>query len=245
MSPDRTSLLETRSGGLRLLVDRNEALGISVCFTDRDGGTSDAPFDSLNLAARVGDDLQAVQANRARVASAAPFDLDGLRLAKQIHGADVLEVGMGSEPVAGEADVLVATEPGVTIGILTADCTPVVVAGHDRVAVAHAGWRGLVAGAVEAAVDAVGEVRAAWVGPSIHACCYEVGPEVIEAFEGGGLPVAGADRVDPGRAAVVALRRRGVENIALSTDCTSCDARYFSYRRDGLTGRQGAFATLL
>ena len=245
MAPDRALLLETQSGGLRLLADRNETLGISVCFTDRNGGASAVPFDSLNLAAQVGDDLGAVQENRARVASAAGFDLDGLRLAKQIHGADVLEVGMGSGSVVGEADVLTTAEDGVTIGILTADCTPVVVAGRDRVAVAHAGWRGLVAGAVEAAVDAVGEVRAAWVGPSVRACCYEVGPEVIEAFKERGLPVAGVDRVDPGGAAVVALRKRGVEHIGRSIDCTSCDARYFSYRRDGLTGRQGAFVTLL
>ena len=245
MAPTPPSLLETRSRGLRLLTARDEALGVSVCFTDRNGGASPVPFDSLNLAARVGDDPGAVQDNRARVASAAGFDLDGLRLARQIHGADVLEVGMGSGSVAGEADVLTATERGVTIGILTADCTPVVVAGRDRVAVAHAGWRGLVAGAVEAAIDAVREVHAAWVGPSIRACCYEVGPEVVEAFEQRDLPVVAPDRVDPGGAAVAVLRRGGVEQIARSTDCTFCDARYFSYRRDGLTGRQGAFATLL
>lgn len=245
MAPTPPSLLETRSGGLRLLTARDEALGVSVCFTDRNGGASAAPFDSLNLAATLGDDPAAVEDNRARVARAAGFDLELLRLAKQIHGADVVEVGMGSPSVAGEADVLTTTERGVTIGILTADCTPVVVAGQDRVAIAHAGWRGLVAGAVEAAVDAVGDVRAAWVGPSIHACCYEVGPEVVEAFAQRGLPVAATDRVDPGAAATVALRRRGVEHIARSVDCTSCDARYFSYRRDGLTGRQGAFVTLL
>ncbi len=245
MPPHRPSLSETQEGGLRLLTDRDETWGVSICFTDRQGGTSAPPFDSLNLAARVGDDADAVAANRARVASAAGFELGALRLAKQIHAADVLEVGMASDPVAGEADVLATGERGVTIGILTADCTPVVVAGPARVAVAHAGWRGLVAGAVEAAVDAVGDVRAAWVGPSIHACCYEVGPEVVAAFAGRELPVAAADRVDPGGAAVVALRRRGVEHIARSIDCTSCDQRYFSYRRDGLTGRQGAFVTLL
>jgi YfiH family protein len=199
----------------------------------------------LNLAARGGDDPAAVARNRARVASAASFELDWLRLAKQIHGADVLEVSGADAPVAGEADVLVTGETGLTIGILTADCTPVVLAGEGRAAVAHAGWRGLVAGAVEAAVEAVGVVKAAWVGPCIHACCYEVGPEVIAAFRDKGFPIAAPDRVDPGRAAVVALRRCGVEHIASSTDCTSCDPRYFSYRRDGLTGRQGAFVTLL
>jgi copper oxidase (laccase) domain-containing protein len=119
-----------------------------------------------------------------------------------------------------------------------------VVAGQGVVAVAHAGWRGVVAGVVGAAVEAVGEVTCAWVGPSIHACCYEVGPEVIQAFSDQDLPIAGPDRVDPGGAAVVQLRRHGVDTIVRSSECTFCDRRYFSYRRDGLTGRQGAFATL-
>lgn len=239
------SLAERASGDLRLLSDRSDSLGVAVAFTDRNGGVSEPPFDSLNLAARVGDDRAAVAENRIRVAAAAGFDLAALRLAKQVHGADVLEVGRADATVAGEADALVTRERGVTIGILTADCTPVILAGSGIVAVAHAGWRGLVAGVVEAAVEAVGDVGAAWVGPSIHACCYQVGPEVIEAFEGRGLPVAARDRVDPGGAAVVALRRCGVEHLARSIDCTSCEARYFSYRRDGLTGRQGAFVTLL
>ena len=244
MTSSRPSLVEIQRGGLRLLSGQDPSVAVSVHFTDRHGGVSAPPFESLNLGGRVGDEAAAVEANRARVASAARFELDALRLAKQVHGADLLEVGSGSDVVAGEADVLATSERGVTIGILTADCTPVVVAGEGRVAIAHAGWRGLVAGAVEVAVGAVGNVSTAWVGPSIHACCYEVGPEVVEAFRDGGLPVAAADRVDPGRAAVVALRRAGVERIASSTDCTSCDARYFSYRRDGVTGRQGAFVTL-
>lgn len=240
-----SSLLETHVGDIRLLCGHDAGGGVAVAFTDREGGVSAAPFDSLNLAARVGDDAAAVAVNRARVASAAGFELGSLKLARQVHGADVLEVALDSEPVAGEADALVTSERGVTIGILTADCTPVVVAGSGKVAVAHAGWRGVVAGAVDAAVEAVGDVVCAWVGPSIHACCYEVGPEVIEAFSHLDLPVAGPDRVDPAAAAVVQLRRRGVETIARSSDCTFCDRRYFSYRRDGLTGRQGAFATLL
>jgi purine-nucleoside/S-methyl-5'-thioadenosine phosphorylase / adenosine deaminase len=108
----------------------------------------------------------------------------------------------------------------------------------------HAGWRGLVAGAIEAGVAAVGPVTRAWVGPSIHACCYEVSTEVLDAFAAAGLPRAGDDRVDPGRAATFALRRAGVHAIAATDECTSCDRRYFSYRRDGLTGRQGSFVML-
>lgn len=237
------TLKEDSRRGLRLLTDPNQAL-VTVVFTDRNGGVSPAPFDSLNLAARVGDDRALVAENRARVAEAAGFAPGAMRLARQIHGADLLEVGSKDPVVAGEADVIATREPGVVIGILTADCTPVVVAGEGRVAIAHAGWRGLVAGAVEVAVEWVGQPHAAWVGPSIRSCCYEVGPEVIAAFEERGLPIAAPDRVSPGEAAVFALARAGVSNVAASADCTSCDARYFSYRRDGLTGRQGAFVSL-
>lgn len=239
-------IVDLAPGSIRLQGDpAARADGLLIAFTDRHGGTSLPPYDSLNLAARVGDDAGAVSQNRAIVAAAAGYDPANLRLARQVHGADAREVTADDETVVGDADVLVTSQPAVVLGILTADCTPVVVAGRARVAIAHAGWRGLVAGAVEAALEAVGDVEAAWVGPSIHACCYEVGPEVVEAFTSKGLPVAGADRVDPGRAATFALHRAGVTRVASSTECTSCDDRYFSYRRDGSTGRQGAFVGLL
>lgn len=238
------TLVETTAGGLRIQTDPHVP-GLLVAFTDRNGGVSPAPYDSLNLAARVGDDPDLVARNRQLVATAAGFDVGRLRLARQVHGAGVAKVTRAAPVVVGDADVLTTRERGTVIGILTADCTPVVVAGDGVVAIAHAGWRGLVAGAVEAAVEAVGDVRAAWVGPSIHACCYEVGPEVVDAFSSAGLPVAGPDRVDPGRAAAFALHRAGVRSVAAGSDCTSCDARYFSYRRDGTTGRQGAFVALM
>lgn len=239
-------LQEIGSGNIRLLldVDAREA-GILVAFADRRGGSSKPPYDSLNLAATVGDHPAAVRTNRAEVATAAGFALEDLVLAKQIHGCGVLEAGPGDSGVIGEADVLVSREPGPVIGILTADCVPVILQGEGVVAIAHAGWRGLVGGAIQVAVERVGRVDKAWVGPSIHACCYEVGPEVIDAFRERGLPVADGSHVDPGRAAVVALYRAGVTDIEATSDCTSCDARYFSFRRDGVTGRQGAFAGLM
>lgn len=237
---------EWSSQGLRLLTDRASGRhGVLVAFTDRHGGVSRAPYDTLNLAARVGDERASVDENRERVARAAGFDADAIRLARQVHGAELIEVGWDDETVAGEADVVATAEPGVVIGILTADCTPVVVTGERRIAVAHAGWRGLVAGAVERAVGWVGGSARAWVGPSIRSCCYEVGSEVIAAFEERGLPVAGSDRVSPAEAAVFALRHAGVREVATTDECTSCNPRYFSYRRDGITGRQGAFASLL
>ena len=236
-------LTETHAGGIALLAGR--APGAAVAFTDRAGGVSTPPFDTLNLAITVGDDRARVVENRSRVAAAAGFDAAALVLAKQVHGDGVIEAGPGDRGVIGEADILVTSETGTTLGILTADCAPVILAGEGRAAVVHAGWRGVVAGAVERGLEAVGRVAQAWVGPSIHACCYEVGPEVIDAFEARGLPIADATHVDPSRAAAQILGDAGVEEIEVSSRCTCCDLRYFSYRRDGLTGRQGGFVTLL
>jgi purine-nucleoside/S-methyl-5'-thioadenosine phosphorylase / adenosine deaminase len=230
------------SNGVDLLHDPHAGeRGWMVGFFSRRGGVSETPFDTLNLAARGGDLPDRVTENRRRAAEALGFPPGDLALARQVHGASVLEVARGESGVVGEADVLVVREAGPVLGILTADCAPVVVAGSNGVAIAHAGWKGLVAGAVEAAVRAVAPVMAAWVGPCIHSCCYEVGPEVIDAFESVGLPVAAPNRVDPAAASVFALSRSGVASVALADACTCCDAGYFSYRRDGVTGRQGAF----
>ena len=219
--------------------------GLLVGFTDRRGGASEAPYDTLNLAARVGDDAEPVQENRKRVAHVLGFDADSLVLARQVHGADAIEVQLGDQGVIGSADGLIARRAGPTIGILTADCAPVIVSGSEGVAALHAGWRGLVAGVVEAGVARLGGADAAWIGPSIRSCCYEVGSEVVDAFRGRGLPVAGPDRVDTADAARAALVNAGVDRVAVADACTHCNHDYFSYRRDRVTGRQGAFAALL
>ena len=234
-------LNEVTVHGVRML----EAAGdrVRIAFTDRSGGVSSAPYDTLNLGAFVGDEIGDVLENRARAARAAGFDAAALALARQVHGADVMEVDASDCGVLGEADVLVTDAPRKPLAILTADCASVVLEGPERIGVVHAGWRGVVGGAVQAGLDAVGDVRRAWIGPSIHACCYEVGPEVTSAFTALELPVAD-DRVDPARSAAVLLRRAGVTEVVVSDVCTSCDPRYFSYRRDGTTGRQGAFAWL-
>ncbi|MDQ3662510.1 MAG: polyphenol oxidase family protein [Actinomycetota bacterium] len=232
-------------GGIGILGDeRARAHGLLVAFTNRTGGVSAAPYHSLNLAAWGGDDPAVVAQNRARAAEAVGFDNTRLALCRQVHGTDVREIVRGEAGVLGEADVLVVREPGPVAGILTADCAPVVVWGESGAAVLHGGWRGLAAGVVERGAAAVG-AHAAWVGPCIRACCYAVGPEVVDAFRSGGLPVADENHVDPGAAAEAALRKAGVGRIADSAVCTGCDPSYFSYRREGVTGRQGAFVGLL
>ncbi len=240
------SLTAREVNGVHVLADAGAAeAGVLVAFTDRRGGVSKPPFDSLNLAARVGDDADLVAENRRRAGEAAGFDDTRLVLARQVHGARALEATGEAYGVIGEADVLITRKRGHVIGILTADCVPAIVWGSKGLAIAHAGWRGLVAGAVESAVDAVGEPRAAWLGPAIRACCYEVGPEVIAEFEGAGLPIAAPDRVDPPIAAAFALRRAGVPEVIDADECTSCSEVHYSYRRDGTTGRQGSFAALV
>lgn len=242
----RPRLTRVERDGLSWLTDeRAGELGVGVSFHDRVGGRSRAPFDTLNLALSGGDEPVDVIGNREAVARVGGWQLDSLALAKQVHAADVIDVTSGSDAPVGDADVLTTSVPGVVIGILSADCVPIALKGRRGIAMVHAGWRGLVAGAIDAGVDAVGPVEAAWVGPSIHACCYEVSDDVLDAFRDAGLPIAGADRVDPGRAASFALRRAGVEQVVATEECTSCEARYFSYRRDGVTGRQGSFISLL
>jgi polyphenol oxidase len=235
-----------RMDGIRMLADPGARdAGLLVAFTDRGGGVSAPPYDTLNLALRSDDDAGAVVENRRRAARAIGFSLDRLALGRQVHATDVLEVDPHRSGVVGEADVLIARERGPVVGILAADCGAVAIAGDDGVAIVHAGWRGLAAGVVDAAVAALGAARAAWVGPCIRACCYEVGPEVVAAFEAAGLPVAGPGRVDIGAATVHALERAGVERFVDSGVCTHCGPSYFSYRRDGVTGRQGAFVARL
>lgn len=175
----------------------------------------------------------------------------GLLRPTQVHGAAVARV-RGSQLTQDEADAVVCSEPGIAVGVVTADCVPVLVsaAGGRAVAVIHAGWRGLAAGVVEAGVnhlarEAEGPYVAA-LGPCIGSCCYEVDAPVIEALRarfGAGLEVAvrpsGRDRAWLDLAALVCrdLASAGVEPGAIGTlpdCCTRCDSeRFHSYRRDG------------
>jgi YfiH family protein len=238
------ALTPTTRNGIAMEVDEGAArAGVLVAFTGRAGGVSDPPYDSLNLALTVGDEGSAVHENRRRAATALGFEPWALALAVQVHGSDVLPVRWRRTGLMGTGDALVTQSRRPVLGLLTADCAPVVLLGR-RLAVAHAGWRGLTGGVVAKAAAAAGPVRVAWVGPSIRRCCYEVGHEVVEAFTAAGLPVADPTHVDIPDATAAALRLAGVEAVAVSAVCTGCDPRWFSHRRDGTTGRNGAFAAL-
>ncbi|HEV8249927.1 MAG TPA: polyphenol oxidase family protein [Gaiellaceae bacterium] len=198
---------------------------------------SEGRYTSLNLGLLTADERPRVEENRRRLAAAAGADPARLSWPLQVHGAAVVRAnGRGAE-----ADAIWTDEPGVGLVVVTADCLPIALvrtAGTPGVCLVHAGWRGLAAGLVDAAVTALGGRVAAVVGPGIGPCCYEVGPEVAERFgeRGRTLDLRGvAER---------ALRRAGVEEVEHVDLCTACDEeRFFSHRRDrGLTGRQGALA---
>jgi YfiH family protein len=224
-------------------------VGIGAAITDRHGGVSAAPWDSLNLAEHVDDDPAAVTENRGRVLQALGPAAQALVTMHQVHGREVavVEDAAGEPPVA---DALVTRVPGLVLTVLVADCTPVLL--WDRrarvVAAAHVGRRGLAAGVVAATVKAMCGLHArpdriyAVVGPAVCPEHYEV-PTAMRDEVGAAAPGSSATTTDgrPAldiRAGVLAqLRSRGVALGTHLPQCTAETSAYFSHRRDGLTGR--------
>jgi YfiH family protein len=228
--------------------------GIRAAFTLRSGGVSRPPFDGCNIAAHVGDEPHAVAANRALLRASLGLPAEPAWL-EQVHGCAVADLDQPAKPGSpGPADAAVARIPGRVCAIQVADCMPVLFAAADgsAVAAAHAGWRGLAGGVLEATARAMRAPPAellAWLGPAIGQAHFEVGEEVRAAFLA----------ADPGAAAAftanargrwqcdlyVLARRRlaalGVPSIHGGAWCTYADpGRFFSYRRDGRCGRMAA-----
>jgi YfiH family protein len=232
------------------------AFRVRALSTLRGGGVSTHAYESLNLASHVGDMPEAVAENRRRLCGAARLPAEPAWL-NQVHGARVVDLDALDEgAIPPEADAALTRRPGRVCAILTADCLPVLLAaesGH-AVAAAHAGWRGLAGGVIEAAVRALAVVPAslvAWLGPAIGPRHFEVGSEVRELLLTEDSE-ASACLVPNGRGRFMAdlpalarrrLARLGVQRIYGGGECTYRHAdKYFSYRRDGITGRQ---ATLI
>ena len=210
--------------------------GASAAFSTRLGGVSEPPFDSLNLGLLTDDAEENVTANRQRLATALGFEPDQIVFARQMHGTDLIE----HHGETREADGHVVREPGTAALVFVADCLPVALAGPKGVSVVHAGWRGLAGGIIAAGTEAV-EATSAAIGPGVGPCCYEVGPEVLEAFSDLGDGVAAGRMLDLPEVARRLLARAGVERVESAGLCTSCEeGLFFSHRRDeGHTGRQG------
>jgi YfiH family protein len=236
-------------------------------ITERSGGTSAAPFASLNLGLHVGDTAERVRENRTRVAAAAGLNPNRMVCGEQVHGSKVAVVtagdaGRGATVFADaipDVDALVTDENALLLTLFFADCLPVLLADVERrvVGVAHAGWRGLVGGVIENTLQTMAERYGsrsdavfAVKGPGIGPCCFEVGPEVAEHFPASILQAGagGKPHVDLPNAARLRLLQAGVPSGQIETAeiCTACHIkRFFSHRAEhGKTGRMGAFMAI-
>ncbi|MFJ4703372.1 peptidoglycan editing factor PgeF [Streptomyces anulatus] len=228
-------------------------------FTDRWGGVSAAPYGELNLGGAVGDDPAAVGANRGRAARRLGLDPARVVWMNQVHGRDVAVVDgpWGADAEIPAVDAVVTARRGLPLAVLTADCTPVLLA--DPVAgvvgAAHAGRPGLVAGVVPAAVEAMVALGAhpsritAHTGPAVCGRCYEV-PEAMRAEVAEAVPGAwsetswGTPAVDVTGGVHAQLAALGVTDRHSSSYCTLESGDHFSYRRDRTTGRLAGYVWL-
>ena len=223
---------------------------VKACVTTRAGGVSLAPFDSLNLGDHVEDSPEAVAENRRRLTER--FSIQPAWL-QQVHGIAVAHADPG---LVATADASWSATPGIACTVMTADCLPALFCDRagTRVAAAHAGWRGLAAGVLEATLDSLAvppEDVLVWLGPAIGPQAFEVGPEVREAFVQQ-LPEtakafvpsqnAGKFMADIYELARLRLAACGVTAVYGGGFCTVSDPRFFSYRRSPRTGR---FASLI
>jgi YfiH family protein len=237
-----------------ILPDWPAPAGVRAAFSLRSPGVSSPPFDSFNIAAHVGDEPGAVAENRRRLRERLELPAEPAWLT-QVHGARVADLDAASPGGSLEpADGAVSRIRGQVCAIQVADCMPVLFASADGAAIgaAHAGWRGLAGGVLEAVVDAMQappEALLAWLGPAIGQKHFEVGDEVRAAFLASDPGAAAAFAANPrGRwqCDLYGLARRrlgalGVTRIHGGGWCTYADAgRFFSYRRDGRCGRMAA-----
>jgi len=229
--------------------------GVKALQTTRHGGVSRAPYDSLNLGDHVGDDPRAVARNRQLLSPLLPSEPVWLN---QVHGVEVVRGDAAG--CLSKADACVATRPGTVGVVMTADCLPVLLCDEQGTVVGaiHAGWRGLCAGVIErtaGTMNVAPHKLMAWLGPAIGPTAFEVGEEVRAAFLA--RQEQAAEAFVPARAqgkyladicllARQRLQALGITRIHGGGLCTYTDrARFFSYRRDGATGRMGTFIWLV
>ncbi|MDY7117349.1 peptidoglycan editing factor PgeF [Halomonas sp. SSL-5] len=235
-----------------VLPDWPAPTSVGAFVTTRETGPSQGDFACFNPADHVGDNPDHVALCRRLLQKQVDEERPLLWL-NQVHGARVQQAYAAEPP---EADAAVAVDRDYACVVLTADCLPVFLCDRrgQRVAVAHAGWRGLAGGVLEATVAALGvppEEQLAWLGPAISNAQFEVGPEVQQAFVG--VHPEAADAFDPSpyrlghymadlyRLARLRLERLGVSHISGGHFCTACEPRFYSHRRDdGRTGRMAS-----
>ena len=229
--------------------------GAHFAFTGRWGGVSAAPYDTLNLGGAVGDEAAAVRANRERAAQELGLDPADVRWMRQVHGRVVVTADAPwPEGVPPEADGVVTARRGLALAVLTADCTPVLLADPEAgvAGAAHAGRPGLLAGVVPATVEAMCALGArpermlARTGPAVCGRCYEVPAAMREEAERavpgcGTTTRQGTPAIDIPGGVARQLAACGVREVRLSPVCTLESADHFSYRRERVTGRQASY----
>ncbi len=224
--------------------------GIHAAVTLRSGGNSSAPYQGFNLAKHVNDKAEHVAANRKQLKASLQLPGDPVWL-NQVHGDTVVKADQTDAGI--EADAAYTDQANTVCAVMTADCLPVLMVSADgqRVAAIHAGWRGLLAGVIEnTVIQMQAENGWAWLGPAICPRCFEVGAEVRVAFVQNNsaytsaFSAQGVDNkylMDIFQLARMKLQQLGVKQIFGGKDCTVCDReRFFSYRRDGETGRMAS-----
>lgn len=237
-----------------MFAHRQQVGDVAIAVTDRHGGASTGVFGSLNLGDHVGDEPSAVAENRGRVMSALGFASDRLVLARQVHGRRVAVVDGPWAGEAPEADALVTSARGLVLGVLVADCTPVVIAapGEGVLGVAHAGRRGMADGVCESLVASLRRLGAsrlvARVGPAICARCYPVPLSLREEVAAREPVTRSVDRFGAPSIDVVAgvlSQLAGLcEEVRLIDGCSFERDDLFSYRRRRTTGRYALLAWL-
>ena len=229
---------------------------IHWAFTDRTQGQSAAPYDSLNLAEHVGDDPLDVRANRMKVAALIGAHVDDVVSMDAVHGNAVAIVTSTSTSPVAQVDAMVTSTPQRALLVVGADCSPVVLGDSEAgvIGVAHSGWRGIVSDVSAEVVAAMCSLGAtpegihAVVGPSVCGQCYQVDQDRFDAAvavapESGVMHPDGTLGLDIRLGVLAQLRACGV-HVSTWGGCTFEDARLFSYRRDSLTGRQGAMIVI-
>ncbi len=271
---DLKSWYKLKTGNTTILKAWNlERAGlVAHCFSTRVGGSSESPFDTMNLGLHVGDDPATVVENRCRLVQAAKLDPLGITTAEQVHGCSVAiisaaDAGRGAAACAESipaVDALITNVPGPVLTLFFADCVPVYLLDpvHRAIGLAHAGWKGtalkVAAETLQAMTNHFGTSPTdclAAIGPAIGRCCYDVSADVairVREASGDDRVIARANqdtwRLDLKLANWATLRASGIpeENIAVSHHCTACHPHeFFSYRRDGKTGRMAAVLSLL
>ena len=233
---------------------------VRAISTTRAGGVSGRPWNSLNLGVHVEDDPDHVRQNRRRLAESTGLKSEQIGWLNQVHGIDVVELNPDNVGQIAKADASYTRHPGIACAILTADCLPVILADREGTVVgaAHCGWRSLCGGAIENLVSEMAvapETLQAWLGPAIGPDSFEVGPEVRDAFlehDPKAVQAFRAEGARPGHfmadiyaLASLRLNHLGVSNVTGGGLCTVKDSdRFFSYRRDGRTGRMATLVWL-